>query len=309
MNQPPTRKRARWAAVPAQRSDRVALKVKLWLVLGTLLFSAAMGLLAIVVTLVNSGDSAPPPSSGPSPYSIAMAEAIAADFLAGRTTTQPVADGVSPSFFPPRVREGDNAAASPLPVTRLSYAASRTTVSGAQLVTLHSFLVSTREGRFLVQVPMAETAVGPVLGALPWLSPLPTYPAQPGLGLPDGADKVTISPLVTQRINEWAVAYATNDGNALAALVGNDDPTAVFLGLGGFTARAQPVWAYSRGPSAIVVRAQVLLFAQGANGFSTAMDVDLLVLNPETSRTPQIAAWGPAGSGPTLQPSANNFTR
>jgi hypothetical protein len=301
-------KRARWAAVPAQRSNAPTLRLKLWLVLGTLLFSAAMGVLSVVVVVLSGGD-APDVQAGPSPYSVAVAEAVAADFLAGRTTAQPVAEGVTPSFLPPDLVAPGDAAPAALAVTRLSHAGTQTSQSGDQTITTHVFLVSASNGRYLLRVPLLETAVGPVLGALPLLSPMPTYPAPAGIGRPAGTEEVPVTPLVAQRISEWAAAYAANDGNTLAALVGNDDPNATFAGLGGFTARAQPLWAYRRDTNAIVVRTQLLLSGAGANLFTTAMDVDLLVLNPDTSRSPSVAAWGPAGSGPTLQPSANNLTR
>lgn len=307
--EPPTMSTSRrWAAIPAARSSMPVLKVKLWLVLGTLFFSAAMGIISIVIVL--AGTSAPAPvTTGPSTANQAFAETVAYDFLAGRSTQVAVATGVDRNFGRGTDVITAQAVESVIPVS-VDYQ----TVNGLP-VELYRFAAVLTGGRTLqVTVPVQPTTIGPVLLAAPAVFAPQSYAADDVVDAFDytqllAANSGSPSPNTTAVVDQWAQAYAAGDSATLQRdVVGDPDPNGVYVGVGGLTASEVKVISWfprDETGQYVSLRVSVLLSSTGAEKWTVRSEFDLLVKDP-TSATPKVQAWGPVGSGPTLTAFQNN---
>jgi hypothetical protein len=179
----------------------------------------------------------------------------------------------------------------------------------------------TGESRLMsIAVTMLLTEEGPVLGASPSLAPYDTsvakydaldYQTDPGFNAGAPAQPVQ------DKVSQWAAAYASNDGTALATLAGDPSTEVVYTGLGGFTASNISYTGFI--PVATVaavngitftdpqyVRVKLLLTAASPQGYAVQAEFDLLVTEAASGQ-PHVVAWGPAGSAP-LTPFENSTT-
>lgn len=302
------RKRPAWTAVPAARSALPVLQIRLFAVLGSLLLAAMLGLFSFFAWVSN--DVPPPNLSGAFAQAGAVAEVVAADFLAGRDTIAPVAAGLDASFS--LGSAGVSRAA--LPVRSRSELSWRRVVVLDRLMEYHDYLVTTTAGAsFVLTVAMELGPRGAVLAAYPTLQPA-VYAASGSTKALDYTEEKSkldgVPAPVAERVGKFAAAWAANDAAVLRDLTGDAGAQpGEYVGLGGFETAGGPqiVSAVPRG-DALVLRVRLVLTAPSANGFSMSNDLDLLVLNPN-STIPLIVAWGPAGTGPTLTPNNNRVTR
>ena len=163
------------------------------------------------------------------------------------------------------------------------------------------------EGDFVVALPFVFVGSGPslvpVLASYPSIEPVYGSPAVEPLEYQNvevGSD-ITTPAEVSIRLEQWAKAYAANDGATLRDLADDTSATAdQYQGLGGMTIQAPPVVrAAVPTTSGLVLRVRFSLVPSGAPaGFS--MDLDMLVTEPDSTK-PRIVAWGPPGSGPQLR--------
>jgi hypothetical protein len=297
----------RWAAIPAQRSSASLLQIKLRLVLALLLVAAVSGPIALVVGLARSGSS----SSTTAPANH-LAEAYGAqvvrDYLTGAGTSLPVANDLDATFARP-----DQPVT--LQVAAVDFAGVTVATVDGLYVETYTYVARLASGRLLrVAVPLSFTTEGPLLVATPSLlssSALASRTIGSELLDWDRIDGVSNStPAAAQTvIGEWVQAYAANDGAALQRITGDQDPAARYLGLGGINVlEVKTLNTFPRGERYSVVRVRVLFSFAGVDGYRSATEFDLLVLDPALPN-PRVQAWGPAGSGPTLEPYQNNTNR
>lgn len=317
-----------WSAIPAARSSAPVLKIRLYVILSLLVFCAAMGPLAIIVTVSRGSAPLVATSTGYTDAS-GFAATIANDYLAVRPTSLPVAKGLDPTFSVP-APAADEQPVLPLPVLTVTPIGVRSGSVTDQLFEIHQFAVET--------APLSDTpsldATGapvaaatplyvldvtiifddrglPVLGATPSLAPWPQATSQPPpLDYTSVPNQVPISKLVQSRINDWAKAWATGNSSELKALTGDPSPSSNYEGLGNFTVASLPkvISSTARQNSDLDVRISVVLQRDGAQGFAAGNEYDLLIGNP-ISGNPTIQAWGPPGSAIQLVPYSNAINR
>ena len=129
--------------------------------------------------------------------------------------------------------------------------------------------------------------------------------------------EVTASQQAQSQVGRWVKAYLEDDRSTLLALTGDTNKTHTYVGLGNFTipegdGQVQIKSAVSAPTLSGGLLLRVKVTAQDSSGqeangkkpFQLVEEYDLLVANP-TSAQPYIVAWGPAGSGGTLQPYSN----
>lgn len=288
--------RHRWTAVPATRSSAPVLKIRLWLVLGSLIVSSVFGLFGGIAWVANKPE--PPAPLPPEAAATGVATAVATDFLNGRPTTVAVAEGINPEL-------GGGGSGLPGAVS-VAWTDFDLYVQEGRTFEVHHFIVGGTPPRSLA-VTVELTGAGPVLAAAPALGPL-AISAQPPrrFDWADSEARMNVSDDVKRRVTAWAEAYASDDRQALRDLTG-DAERRVYAGLGGLSAEevdvlgAVPV----SGSGDIVVRVSVLL--TGEAGFKAEAEYDLRVAD-QGSADPKVTAWGPAASGGFLGPYANAVT-
>lgn len=163
----------------------------------------------------------------------------------------------------------------------------------------------------LVAVVVHGSKSGPVLGAPPSLLPAPiqiTTSTVVATGKPVAGGNSLSSEFVSQ-IDKWASAYASGDSTALYTLTG-DTLKAHFRGLGGYKVLGNPVivsstaWTSKKPPKKLVVTIDVTMQSKKDPDVVVQSSYDLLLVNL-TDAYPNVAAWGPAGSGASLTPYEN----
>lgn len=304
-------------AVPAQRSTLPDLKVRRRLVLGALIGAAACGVFSTVAWLT-----APDPpaqvTQARDEEAIALATLVVHDYLAGRDTRVPVAEGVSGAF-------SQNGSA--WPEAQVTFAGSVQYRLGdvpGEVVTTERVTFHVRAGEQLleVSVPMVRSGGGWLLGAAPSLSPL-QVPAAGGGGLDyselytnggtaSELTTITWGPAIVEQVQRWAHAYASTGANSseLFELTQDTDPTHSYTGLGGWDVQSARIVSYTAGLNTgdrvarfgstwVTVRVSLVLVPPGANGPTLSADYDLLFEPEVNPARPPVTAWGPAGVGPT----------
>lgn len=288
-----------WSAVPAERSSRVSLRSRQRLIVGGVLAAAAAGPLALLLTLASGSSAQPAADGGSLSTAHAYARIVAQDYLAGRSTVVPVARNINPTM-------GHSNDSPSLSVQAMTDGAVQAGVDGSQSYSVHHFTVQTSGRLFDLAVTMVQGANGPVLGAHPSLLAVGGEPGTvPAMDYGDSPDKINGAPdgPLVEQVNKWAAAYAAGDSDSLKALV---DGAGTYLGLGGFKVdgAAAVVNSVENQDGTVVVRAKVPLVAASNPALTFYAEYDLLV-QPD-GELPKVLAWGPAGSGPTLQPYQNN---
>lgn len=298
------------AAVPTTKLSKKQLRFRQNLILAAIALGFACGPLALVVALSSSGGSAPTKVTAPTD-AVAYATAIAEDFVAAEPTALPVADGADQTFGLTKQDIGVE-----LEHDGLIYNRSVVSSVAGTRVDLIRFTVRRTQGDLLLTIPVTYSQSGDaLLAAAPSLAPI-EYPATGSVDTPspDAGDDVAndVPRLVSERVELWAAAYASNDAQELKVLVDDADAPAggTYEGLGGFTCPdgcTRIVWAtpLTSDPSSAIVRVSAGFVDDGANKFVANNEFDLLVRGWRTD-APRVQAWGPAGSGPLLRPYLNN---
>jgi hypothetical protein len=275
------------------------LRTKLALILGAVGLAAVSGPLALLF----GGSSAPaaaPLNGTLITQSTAAAQIVAVDFLNGRATHVPVANG---SGAGAAAVSSNFASSSHLAYLQLAFAGSVQKTDNSVVYELDKFLVETTTGMYTLSVPMRATASGPVLGAAPSLSktalpfsnavdPL-NYSSDQGFVAGNTAYPAPYNGNIQSVVNRWATAYASNNQHNLQ-VVTQYTQQITYPALGHFTASLATIQSEVPTSAGLYARVEVRLH-QGS--FATNADYDVLILNPNTAN-PSIVSWGAAGSAP-----------
>lgn len=268
------------------------LKIRIWLVLGSLVFAAAMGIVATVAWM--SQDPPPPVDlADAQPQAAAAATLVANAYLDGQPAPVPVADdvqgwptGQSLEHQPPQWNGFDTIKfPSGLSVERHRFLFYRNaTIDGKPGLLMYELVV-----------PMAISSVGtPALAGLPYFHPT-TYGDVAGNTLYETKNEVNVPPAIGEAVQQWANAWAVGDSEKLKALAGDGSVGAYYPGLGGCEAGSVKMLStYPSSSETWVIRARVPLTC--ANGYSSLMDLDVTAVGNPPSPT-RIVGWGPIGSG------------
>lgn len=292
-----------WTSVPAARSPLALLQLRLYIIVGLLVAAAAAGVFAAIAWGTHEPATADPADVNPT--AAGFARSIADSYVAGEPTPLPVAEGLSPWL------RDDHSGRAGIPGGDVVASGWHRGYVAGHLLEAHTFIVTDSEGTmYNLTVPVLLDADYPVLAAYPSLLPLrypqgETIPALEYQDVPSAADGIPAA--VATQVGRWAEAYAADDTQALRDLTG--DPNArvgEYRGLGGRTltkpaelrAAAYTVGGY------LVVRVRLAMSDNSANRYVAESDLDLLVADV-TTEVPHVVAWGPVGSGPTLQPYGN----
>lgn len=295
----------RWAVIPAQRSSAPLLRIKLRIVLGLLLFAAVTGPLAFLISVSIAGSSSGVIAPVVNPQGEAFGTQIVREYLSGTGVSLPVAEGLDPKLGRP---------VEPVATQVLSVdfvAVNQAVIAGSSVETFTYTARLVNGVTVQVAVPLSYTEQGPVLVATPSLLPVPEFAERTTtVDVLDWSDQPKISPSIPDAtrtaVREWAVAYIAGDGAALQRLTGDQDPAARYLGLVGVTlVDVRALRMFPIDDTTSVVRVEVLFSLTGVDGYRSATEFDLLIVDP-TLPNPRVQAWGPPGSGPTLKPYQNN---
>jgi hypothetical protein len=317
-----------FTAVPATRSSASSLKMKQNLIIAALLLGFVCGPLALFVSSREAGKPAPAAAQLPT-AAIGFAEVVAQDFLNARRSAMPSADGVSTDFSRPT----GAAPVAAFPYQSLSFErVAYDDVEGRTIYQVQFRLTralaegeekgGTLQASYLLTVPVATDNVGRLyLAARPSFSAdvLAADNTHPGASVAESA-RFAPSEGVRTAAAEWAAAYFSGDSSKLTRYVrvGGSSPEGVYPAISGFSCAAAPEnptqgcvdarFATSHRLNSQGygwVRASVVLGYGSANEFTTRIEFDLLVANYNLPNGQLVVAWGPAGSGPELNPYQN----
>lgn len=190
----------------------------------------------------------------------------------------------------------------------------------ANAAELHTFTLATTLGdkpvfydaTVLVSV---SDALGAIAAAEPTL--LPRVPAATqgwSSQIWAGYDTAQVPDAVTQTAGQWAKAF-TESADALRLYVGDEDPTHAYMPLQG--ARVLSTSISSAGyvkvegeekPKVLIARVELTLaWSTSADAKGSKVMYDVRIEQAHTA-SPRIVAWGPSGTGPTLEKYGNAIT-
>ena len=327
--------RSPWSAVPAARSTAPVLKIRLVLVLGSLLLAAAMGVFSTLAWMSAPKNVAT--ASAPTSLASTFAQTIAADYLAGQYTTLPAttidasndtlttttAGSSTPSYWPAKplfahytLSNSPQAFATYANVPCPYYTQNQSNCT----IEVHKFVVDTSLATYALYVAVnIGDPASPVLAAAPSLLPyrfdqkFSLFSLSLGTSPPPGVISQATAPgsSVDTAVQDWAKVFTGGTNDALYTLVteqGHNPAQKSPLALtdvdlsAGAPASALVVGDYhiSTDPSdSIVVQVSLLITSPSANGVAVRSDYDLVVSN--TGGRAYVSNWGPAGSGPFLK--------
>jgi hypothetical protein len=291
-----------WTNIPAARSSAARLKLRVWLVLGTLTTAAALGLFSAAAWM--SFDAPVIPDIPRAAQATAHATAVAEAFVAGRTIVMPTAENVE---LRPKPAEGMSFPGAMPGISNVTWNGVLFQRANDRELENHRFLLIGPETLRQLEVVMQITDAGPVLAAAPSLAPV-NVPARPPRRL-DWSDRgliqLDINQTLRDRIAEWAVAYGAGDTEKLRTLA-RDKEGRLFPALGGLTVTADKVTVTALVPRGSIAVAHVIVpFTQDEYSGTLAFD---LLIQDGTTTDPAIVAWGPAGSGERLGEYENAIT-
>jgi hypothetical protein len=315
--------KSRWSALPAARSKAPVLQIRLYVVLGLLLISAAAGIVSTIAWM-----NVKPATATPQPDTATASATVATDFLLGQPTPIPVAPPATSTNGAQWTLDPTLGVTTPVALgTRELYSLTLdksgshgygytiTTYGSAPNVTYVEtdyYVAVTNYGTFDVAVPMYITPAGPELAALPTLLP---YTPQAS-GTLNGLDYhtepgyETAPAAVATAAQTWAQDYVGNS-SALGTEVANPSGDTDYAGLSGFTLiSATPIGAVpGTGTDApyIYLRERLVISPASAKGVTLSMDFDLMLTTPTSGNVYNVVAWGPAGSANSLVPYQTNL--
>lgn len=309
-------------AVPREFSSPRRFTRRFRMVVGLVAFAAASGPVGCVAAFANRPAEQ---VAERTPRHGALAAAVAESYLAGRPLPVPVAAGVPelagrvPVEAPGSPPARDEAEPAPIPHTWVVPLAAEVVPvpageQGDRTVEAHRFLVGTGEGAaFVLAVPVVETGTGAaVLGAVPAIEPFVPEAVPEGEDPPPGLEWSTVlatarpSPALRERVAEWAAAYAGDDRRQLLEITGDGRNGVAYVGLGGWSVVGEPSvgGVVTRDDGAAVAQVEVALASTADPAVTTRVAFDLLV-EGAADPLPAVVAWGPPGTGLTLDAHAN----
>lgn len=296
-------------AVPALKSSAGKLKVKQRVLMGLI----AAGFLCGPLALWRSSSTPAPivqanvPIEASSTKAQEAARLIAEDYLAGRPTTFPTAEGVPADF-----ERGESGALAhgPLVLSGVTYTHDETEseeIFAQSWDVAFSFRADSGTSykiHVLLHATKPEQVL--VLAASPSISQLAT--PVPGVTIPEmgqaGVKLQAVPAIVPDAVTRWANAFVGGSADALKqeANVGGD-PANQYQPLTGFTLQGSPAVrdVSDRGDGKWIVRVRLGL---AKDSFSTSADYDVLVLNDGVGH---VVAWGTPGSGGSLEQQGNRL--
>lgn len=280
------------ATVPAERAHRRARLVLAGVFLGPVL--------ALVALAVAAGNRPRPPTGTPPGHDRAFAQIAAEDYLAGRATSLPYAEGLDPSLG--RAGAATSGAEEPIAYRALAWQSATAGAMAGRRFEDDTFVVATPAGLWHLSVQTLDGAGGPVIGADPSLAPDPTAPGGQTAALSvaalDSGNQSSLGSGATQQVEAWARAYASGDSATLYRLTGDTRPVAYPSLQGWVYDRVSVVGSATKGPNALA-QVQLTMHEAGDPAQAATCGYDLL-LGALSQSLPFIQAWGPAGSGPSL---------
>lgn len=290
-------RRPNWTSVPAARSSQQILNFRLYAIAGILFGAAAAGVFSFFAWA--SYSPAQPDLRAAVPVASGVARAAAEDYLDGSTASFPIAEGIADNF------RSAGTVAEAFPYRSLIESSWRRGTTAGRLIETHTFVVTTATNPLLLTVPIALDGGVFTLAAYPTLAPAFTDRGRPAEPLDYQNEALVVDSVpqpIIDVIGEWGTAFASNDIEGLRRIVGDTTAqTGDYVGLGGFTLETAPVLRTSLSTTnGFVVRVRLVLATDGADGAVLNADYDILVQGTTTT-LPRVVAWGPSGSGPTLE--------
>lgn len=290
----------RLTGVPAKRSNAVALKARLIAIFSIVILALLLGPLSIAISLSNK------PTPIPDNIGQAMARGPAEEVAKAWLKGENIPVGVSENVPTGALSAADNSEGAAKTFSYESLAWNNYTtdslIDGTQFE-LHHFLIVAKDPAsedpkakitYDLAVTMLLTNDKPVLASIPSIAPYVPANSKYKFDYSTVAQRVDPSQQVSDVLQQWATAYATND-TAQLGLVVADPQKGVYDGVQGFTSGTlTPIYTLSAGEDVLLVRARVSLVS--ANGFTSEAEYDLLV-SQASSGSPHVVAWGAAGAG------------
>ncbi len=287
-----------FSEIPVQRISPRALKIRSNIILGALLLSSLLGILAFLrhsyIIQVPSA------ASVPDNYQ-AFAKTAAYDYLNDIPFNLPLAQGVSANLQNPN--QQPTAPTVTIPYQTLTYKSDYFNSYNNQHFVIDGFFVQESNQIQIIWITILITPSGPVLGAEPNITNNTTPPSvpnqfayqNPGTNLPQ---------TIYNQINLWVSAYATNNQTELYSLTG-DTQQRSYTGIGGYQSVGNPtINSYTIMNNNIVVNITFTMQSLSNSKSVLTEGFDLLITNI-TTQLPNIAAWGPPGVGNALKPFVN----
>lgn len=307
-------------ATPSARQKRIKL------VTGVVIAAALLGPLSLLIALTQ-GD--PPPVDLPRvPVYKSHAEVVVKNWVNGDPSPIPVQSGLT--LYLGRPEE-----AKPLPIKNLAWAKTDFEVNATSPsfgVEIHTFNASMLGDMVFVQIVITDSEEGPVVVANPTIMPVRYRAIERDKPFGSVGEELTITSGMRTVAGEWATAYGLSDSETLFRITGGKDretyrgiPTGDYYVVGapnvivGVTSpngnnflrviiQYAPLVAEEENPggqtntTTTIPATEIKL--DPSRGFT--LEFDLLLGDPERE-LPFITAWGPPGTGPTLEPYQNSL--
>jgi hypothetical protein len=289
----------RLTAVPAARSRMPVLKVRIALVLGSLIAAAVLGLISTLAWITQSTPETDMSQALPKGKGIATIAAQA--WLNGKPVEIPSLTDIKLPDAQSSLTHSD--------LTWEGFTP-RKLPSGVSYE-LHRFLVvlpfPLDSGKVSNRVMRVFTTVAIMTDGRSYLATLPSMTQvdmRVGKGVLDYSDlqpKPLPSDAIAQ-IEQWADAWASDDRAQLKLLTGDTTSSVEYRGIGSFestgseTIAALSAGETTYGSDTYLVRVRISLASVSANRFKTETDMDLTMVDTTTG-LPRIVGWGPAGAG------------
>ena len=264
------------------------------------------------------------------PVYLGYAQMVAQNYVSGSSLGLPVSGNLTTSLG--RLTQSAAASSSgtssgstsqpsstvvPLNISYLAFAYGSDVQKGTTTVETDTFLLDEEGGTIeqLVVVLSGEGSKVPTLGAAPTL--LPGNPSTAGGAVMTGdSTSSTQSPppqSVQTQVDAWAQAF-TNPSNSFSDLytITGDTQNRSYRGLTGYKLIGNPLiisstpYNQQKPPTSLQLTVEMKLQSTTNAAIVTTSSYDVLVDNLSDAR-PNVSAWGPPGSGPTLVPFQNGF--
>jgi hypothetical protein len=282
----------------SHKSSQSVVNARFYSLLGVLLFAASAGLLSMFAWFTNT--SPVPNLLDAQPKGKAVAELTAAAVLAGRPLPVPLSSTVSTSDEGVVIGNGTS-----LRAQDLVWAGFTPDVTAGIPLERHNFefivpkdLENSRSGVWryrLVIVVLVPQGDVPMLGALPYIESASDVSTRLPFDYGAASGVSQVPDTLRSRLADWASFWAGDDRARLQSTTGDSRTTVEYEGLGGFSSTGISVLAALPQESGNwLLRVRVAL--TGPNGFGTEVDMDVTVSGVDQA-SPQVVAWGPAGSG------------
>ena len=285
----------------AHKSPQSIVNARFYSLLGVLLFAASAGLLSMFAWFTNT--SPVPNFLEAQPKGKAVAELAAGAVLSGRPLSVPISSTISSSDEGVVVGNGES-----LRVQDLVWAGFTPDVTAGIPLERHNFeftvpkdLENSRSGvwryRLVIVVLVPEGEV-PLLGALPYIESASNESSRLPFDYGASSGVSQVPDTLRSRLADWASFWASDDRPRLQSTTGDSRTSVEYKGLGGFSSTGISVLAALPQESGNwLLRVRVAL--TGPNSFGTEVDMDITVAGVDQA-SPQVVAWGPAGSGVLL---------